>query len=316
METKAHHALVGLFAVVVVTALAFFVLWLSNAQFDEEYSEYEIVFDGPVRGLREAAEVRFNGIQVGEVIDLQLDEQSRVIATVRVLAQTPVKVDSFAQLEPQGLTGLSYILITGGTPDAQRLVSPANREPPRIFARRAQLEGLFEGSEDVLAAAQTALFRLSSLLSEQNVEEVSATLANIRSITEHLDEERALVEDTRRTLLQIETAAVDISAAAHAVEEFGRTANVFLLDEMTPAVNETTAAAMAVNQSAIDTGELIEILTPAIDSFAQSGIRDLNRSASDLRRLIAALERITQEVESNPGAFITGSPPETVEIPE
>ena len=52
--------------------------------------------------LRESAEVRSNGIQVGEVTNLQLDEQSRVIASIRVLEQTPVKVDSFAQLEPQG----------------------------------------------------------------------------------------------------------------------------------------------------------------------------------------------------------------------
>ncbi|MHA6287096.1 MlaD family protein [Maricaulis sp. CAU 1757] len=316
METKAHHALVGLFAVIIAAALGFFVLWLSNAQFDEEYAEYEIVFDGPVRGLREAAEVRFNGIQVGEVTDLQLDEQSRVIATIRVLAQTPVKVDSFAQLEPQGLTGLSYILITGGTPDAQRLVSPANREPPRIFARRAQLEGLFEGSEDVLDAAQTALFRLSSLLSEQNVEEVSATLTNLRELTDQLSEEQALFEDTRRTLQQIETAAVDMSAAARSVEQFGRTADAFLNNEATVAVNETAAAALAVNQSAIDTGIMLESLTPAVESFSQNGLQDLNRSASDLRRLIAALERITLELENNPGAFIAGTPPETVEIPE
>ena len=316
METKAHHALVGLFAVTIVAALGFFVLWLSNAQFDEEYAEYEIVFDGPVRGLRESAEVRFNGIQVGEVTNLQLDEQSRVIASIRVLEQTPVKVDSFAQLEPQGLTGLSYILITGGTPDAQRLVSPANREPPRIFARRAQLEGLFEGSEDVLDAAQTALFRLSSLLSEQNVEEVSQTIANIRAITDQLSAEQALIEDTRRALQQIEIAANDISAAANSVEQFGYTANAFLENEATTAINNTSTAALNVNQSAIDTGLLIETLTPAIESFAENGIDDLNRSASDLRRLIAALERITREIENNPGAFIAGSPPATVEIPE
>ena len=65
METKAHHALVGLFAVILVAAGGFFFLWLTKASFDREYAQYDIIFDGPVRGLRESAEVRFNGIQVG-----------------------------------------------------------------------------------------------------------------------------------------------------------------------------------------------------------------------------------------------------------
>lgn len=243
METKAHHALVGLFTVLLAAALGFFALWLGKVSFDEEYALYDIVFDGPVRGLRESGEVRFNGIQVGEVTELELDDQSRVIARVRVLAQTPVKVDSFAQLEPQGLTGMSYILITGGSPDAQRLLSPPGRQPPKIFARRAQLEGLFEGSEDVLDAAQTALFRLTALLSEQNVEEVSATLANLRTLTEQLSSRDALVGDLQQAVQRIDAAASDISAAAGSLQQFGVTAEAFLINDVAPAVNETTAAA-------------------------------------------------------------------------
>ncbi|OLF73996.1 hypothetical protein AWH62_07560 [Maricaulis sp. W15] len=316
METKAHHALVGLFAVLLLAAGGFFALWLGKVSFDEDYAVYDIVFDGPVRGLRESGEVRFNGIQVGEVTELELDDQSRVIARIQVLAQTPVRVDSFAQLEPQGLTGLSYILITGGTPEAERLRSEAGRPPPRIFARRAQLEGLVEGSEDVLDAAQTALFRLTALLSEQNVGEVSATLTNLREITERLSEEEALIADMRRTLGSIDTAAQDMSEAAASLQQFGVTAEAFLNNEMTLATNETTLAAMAVNQAAADTNQIVLTLQPALESLADSGIEDLNRTLSDLRRVVASLERITSEVESNPGGFIAGAPRETVEVPQ
>lgn len=316
METKAHHALVGLFTVLLAAALGFFALWLGKVSFDEDYALYDIVFDGPVRGLRESGEVRFNGIQVGEVIELELDEQSRVIARVRVLAQTPVRVDSFAQLEPQGLTGLSYILISGGSPNAQRLLSPPGRQPPKIFARRAQLEGLFEGSEDVLDAAQTALFRLSALLSEQNVDEVSETLSNLRALTERLSAEDALIADMREAIGRIDTAAGDISAAANSLEQFGTTAERFLVNDLTPAVNETTLAAQAVNVAAVNTDTMIRTITPPLEDFADSGLQDLNRASSDLRRLIATLERIALEIESNPGAFVAGSPRETVEVPQ
>lgn len=159
METKAHHALVGFFVVFLVLAGGFFVLWLGQQTFQQEYSYYDVVFDGPVRGLREAGEVRFNGIQVGEVTQISLDPQNpnRVIARVRLQAETPVRVDSSAQLEPQGLTGLSYIQISGGTAEAQRLLSTSRGDPPRIYAEQAQIESLVAGGEDALEAARIAL---------------------------------------------------------------------------------------------------------------------------------------------------------------
>ena len=305
METKAHHVLVGLFALILIAGGGIFAVWLGK-----------VSFEGPVRGLRESAEVRFNGIQVGEVTSLGLDGQSRVIARVRVLAQTPVRVDSYAQLEPQGLTGLSYILISGGAPDAQRLLSPASRQPPRIFARRAQLEGLVEGSEDVLDAAQLTLFRLSELLSDQNVEEFSATLVNLREITDRVNAEQALVEDMRAAVGRIDAAASDISEAAVSLQQFGVTADAFLTNEMTLAVNETTAAAIAVNQAATDTTGLIQAIQPALESFAQDGLEDLTRAAGDLNRLVESMERSAADFENNPGGFIAGSPRQTVEVPQ
>ncbi|WP_417469953.1 MlaD family protein [Maricaulis sp.] len=316
METKAHHVLVGLFALILIAGGGIFAVWLGKVSFDEDYAFYDVVFEGPVRGLRESAEVRFNGIQVGEVTSLGLDGQSRVIARVRVLAQTPVRVDSYAQLEPQGLTGLSYILISGGAPDAQRLLSPASRQPPRIFARRAQLEGLVEGSEDVLDAAQLTLIRLSELLSDQNVEEFSATLVNLREITDRVNAEEVLIEDMRSAIGRIDTAASDISAAAISLQEFGVTAEAFLTNEMATAVNETTAAAIAVNQAATDTTGLIQAVQPSLEAFAQDGLEDLTQAAGDLNRLVDSLERSASEFENNPGAFVAGSPRQTVEVPQ
>jgi phospholipid/cholesterol/gamma-HCH transport system substrate-binding protein len=239
-----------------------------------------------------------------------------VVARVQVLAQTPVRIDSFAQLEPQGLTGLSYILISGGSPDAQRLQSPANRPPPRIFARRAQLEGLVEGSEDVLDAAQIALFRLSELLNEDNIEEVSQTLTNLREITDRLSEEDALIADARDAIQRIDTAASDISVAAQSLQQFSVSAENFLIDDLTPAVNETTLAAMAVNQAAVDTDYLVRSVTPAVENFADNGLENITRSAANLQRLTEALERIASEIENNPGQFIAGTPREQVEVPQ
>lgn len=318
METKAHHALVGLFAVLLIAALTFFSFWLGDRVGDREFSSYDIIFEGPVRGLREAGEVRFNGIQVGEVTTIGLDPQdpNRVIARVRVLAETPVRVDSYAVLEPLGLTGLSYVQITGGSQNAEMLDSPPFQPPPRIYARRGQLDELTEGAEDVLESAQIALIRVSSLLSEENIDEVSQTIANIEDITARLAEEDALIEDLRAAVARFETAAVDISAAAERVESLGIVAENMLVEEVGPAMRNTAIAAASVDQAARDFDGLIRAVEPAVEGFAEDGLDELTLAAGDLRRLIDTLDRIATEIENNPASFVAGDNRERVEIPQ
>ena len=319
METKAHHALVGLFAVLLIAALTFFSFWLGDRIGDREFSTYDIIFEGAVSGLREASEVRFNGIRVGEVTTIGLDPQdrnNRVIARVRVFAETPVKVDSYAVLEPLGLTGLSYVQITGGSPNAEMLDSPPFQPPPRVYARRGQLDELTEGAEDVLESAQIALIRISTLLSEDNIDEVSQTIANVEAITARLAEEDALIEDFRAAVARFEVAAVDISAAAERVESLGIVAEAMLTDEVGPAMRNTAIAAASVDQAARDFDGLIRAVEPALEGFAEDGLDELTLAAGDLRRLIDTLDRIATEIENNPASFVAGDNRERVEIPQ
>jgi len=117
MESKANYAFVGLFVLAALAAVLSFILWFSSTEFDQQYDEYDVVFEGAVRGLSQGSEVRFNGLPVGEVIGLGLDINSSnsVIAKIQVQAETPIHIDSTAQLEPQGLTGLNYIQISAGS---------------------------------------------------------------------------------------------------------------------------------------------------------------------------------------------------------
>src|SRR6201996_7785138 len=117
MEKNANYALVGLSSLILFVGLVIFVVWLARVSFSQEYDLYDIVFDGPVRGMSQGGEVHFNGIKVGEVqrIALDRDNASRVIARIKVTSDVPIKTDSFATLEPQGVTGVNYVQITAGT---------------------------------------------------------------------------------------------------------------------------------------------------------------------------------------------------------
>jgi phospholipid/cholesterol/gamma-HCH transport system substrate-binding protein len=318
METKAHHALVGFFVVFLLAAGSVFLLWLANVSIDQEFEDYDVVFDGPVRGLRVASEVRFNGIQVGEVTDLGLnpDDPGEVIARVRLDAATPVKVDSVAQLEPQGLTGLSYIQISSGSTDAALLESRPGDRAPRIYADQAQLEELLAGGETALESAQLAFSRAALLLSDENLESLTNTLNNIEEITGALAERQELVAEARDAIASLNQAGQDISSAAAGIEQFGRNAEIFLTDEVGPMVADVSAASIAVDLASRETYDGLVAIRPGLEQFTDEGLSQLSAASRDLRSLIAALERIALELEQDPAGFISQPAGEEVEVPQ
>src|ERR1700722_8198973 len=102
MERNANYALVGLISTILLIAMIVFVFWLANFVFSAKYDTYFVLFTGPVDGLTRGGDVDFNGIKVGEVSDIKLNakDPNQVIASVSLRADTPVREDSTASLEP------------------------------------------------------------------------------------------------------------------------------------------------------------------------------------------------------------------------
>ena len=164
MERNANYALVGIVSTLLMVGLIAFSLWLAAFQIDKSYDTYDIVFKGPVRGLSEGGEVHFNGIKVGEVTNISLDalDPTLVIARAEITSDAPVRVDSYAMLEPQGITGLNYILITAGTPSLQLLKEALPKERViRIHSKPSTLSNLLDGGSSVLARSDEALRRIN-----------------------------------------------------------------------------------------------------------------------------------------------------------
>ena len=116
METRANYVLIGVFTLAVVFGAFGFVWWLERAGEGGGRKSYEIVFDSSVSGLRPGAPVHFNGIRVGEVGALRLDstDPRKVVVTVSVASAVPVRADTRASLEYQGLTGIASVAMAGG----------------------------------------------------------------------------------------------------------------------------------------------------------------------------------------------------------
>ncbi|GIU67370.1 MlaD family protein [Candidatus Phycosocius spiralis] len=172
METRANYVMIGLFTILALFSAIFFTLWMSNSGIDKQESHFEVIFEGPVRGLEVGGEVRFNGIKVGEVtaLNLSVKNPKDVVARIRVQSATPVKTDSIAQLEPSGLTGSAYIQILAGSDGAKRLYPRIGQNPPIIRSQRGQLDRVLQDGESILSSSLEAVTRLNKLLSAENMD--------------------------------------------------------------------------------------------------------------------------------------------------
>lgn len=165
--------MIGLFVLAAIGAVFGFVYWLNNTGGLGERHTYRVQFDTPVPGLLAGAAVLFNGIRVGEVTQIMLPQgkPKQVLATISVAAATPVKADTKAGLDFQGLTGVPVIALEGGSEDAK----PAGGD---LIADPA-------ASQSMTMAARTALVRLDALVSE-NSSGVRDIVGNLKTFSEAL----------------------------------------------------------------------------------------------------------------------------------
>ena len=104
METRANYVLIGAFTLAVIAAAFGFVLWFQSLHTTKARSPLRVIFEGPATGLRNGGSVNFNGIRVGEVVRVKLDNPRRVVALAMVENNAPIRKDTLVGLEFQGLT--------------------------------------------------------------------------------------------------------------------------------------------------------------------------------------------------------------------
>lgn len=324
MERQANYALVGGLALALLAALMVFVVWLAGAQLDAEYDAYDVIFLGSVQGLSEGGDVYFNGIRVGEVTELKLDQRdpNRVVARVRLDGDTPVKVDSLARLEPLGITGVNIIQISAGAPMGKLLKDtvPANRIPV-IRSAPSPFTGLLEGGGTVLARTVTALENVNKLLSPDNIAGISRTVGNVEEITADLAQQDALLNDIQRTVDSADLAARQIAVLANTANTAAGDARSLIGDarglvngDAASAVRKIEAAAGELSGAAAEARGIVTDLRGPTREFATTGLPQLTQSLVALEDAATSLERVVSEVEANPRSLLTTPEGQTREV--
>lgn len=305
METRANHVLIGAFTLGVSLLLVAFALWIAKYTSDRAFDEYDVIFTEAVTGLSKGGIVAYNGIAVGEVRDLSLDPEDprKVVARIRIGADTPVKVDTKAKLAIVGLTGVAQIQLSGGSPRAERLRAVREQPRPVIFADTSAFQKLLESSEDIATTASEVLLRINRVLSDANLARVEQSLASIEAVTGTLSEQRADIADMLRYARD---------AAERMDRTFGKTDAAMaqidreLLQRLPALVERLDRTLAQLDAASADASGILAENRGAIGEFGNQGLTQVGPAMTELRDLIRDLDRTVKKLERNPAGFVLG----------
>ncbi|EAI5602006.1 MCE family protein [Campylobacter upsaliensis] len=187
MENKASYFWVGIFIFGVFFASLIFMLWLGGYSEEESFEYYEIHTQESVAGLGLKAPVRLLGVEVGSVenISIYTKQNLGVNILIKVKKETPIKEDTFATLQLQGITGLKFIQLQGGSVNSKKLTSDDGY--PVIAFRESFLATIDRQGERIFSLIKTADDKSKKLLSDENLQNIAMLLKNLAQLSENLN---------------------------------------------------------------------------------------------------------------------------------
>ncbi|EAI2045105.1 MCE family protein [Campylobacter upsaliensis] len=187
MENKASYFWVGIFIFGVFFASLIFMLWLGGYSEEESFEYYEIHTQESVAGLGLKAPVRLLGVEVGSVenISIYTKQNLGVNILIKVKKETPIKEDTFATLQLQGITGLKFIQLQGGSVNSKKLTGDDGY--PVIAFRESFLATIDRQGERIFSLIKTADDKSKRLLSDENLQNIEMLLKNLAQLSENLN---------------------------------------------------------------------------------------------------------------------------------
>lgn len=314
MEPKVNYILVGSFVAILGAAVLFGVLWLGKMDYRGLYDRYEAYFRESVAGLSVDSTVKYRGVDVGRVKDITLnpDNPEEVRLTMDIAKGTPIKTDTVAVLETQGLTGLATINLTGGSREAPPLEIVEGHDHPVIMT----------GPSPPFFRSDEAIVRF---LSEKNLVNLLASLDSLaKGASETFDAENR--EALKRTIKDLSDIAHSVAAHKEEIERglSGAARSADHLAKVTASLNEqvpgllaridkSAAALNAMTEEFAQTSKAVRSVVndnrPELERFSRQTLPEAGLLVTELRQLASALTRVAQELEREPNAVVFGRKP-------
>ncbi|MEO8325800.1 MAG: MlaD family protein [Nitrospirota bacterium] len=312
MEPRGNYIIVGVFVFILGAVAVGMVLWLGKSDYRGAYDQYHAYMQQSVSGLSVDSRVKYRGVNVGRVKEIALnpDNPEEVRLTLDILRGTPIKTDTVATLETQGLTGLATMNLEGGSLKALKLEPEPGQEYPVIqtkpslfFRLDMALSRLL--SEQGLSKLLSSLHRLSentaAFMNEENRFKMEGILSDLATVSHSLSRHH-------------ETIAEGIDRAAKAAENLAILTSTVNEDmpRLVARIHQSATAVQGVAEELARTGKTLETVVqdsrPEIQQFTRETLGETGQLVTELRQLTSTLQRVAHQIERAPDSLIYGRP--------
>lgn len=310
MEPKVNYIVVGSFVALLSAAILSGILWLGKSDYRGSYDRYEAYMTESVAGLSVDSSVKYRGVDVGRVkaIALRADNPEEVVLTLDIVRGTPVKTDTIAMLETQGLTGLATINLTGGSREAPVLQAqagqtyPVIKTGPSLFSRLDKTASRLlseEGLAQLLADLDLAAKGVAKVLDEDNRTMLTKTIKDLADVAQAVAGHKGQIEQS-------------LNGAARSAENLSKltTSLNAQVPPLLAGINNSVSAMDVVTEELAKTtktmGTVVNEARPELQQFTKRTLPEAGQLVTELRQLTSTLTRVARELEREPSSLVFG----------
>jgi phospholipid/cholesterol/gamma-HCH transport system substrate-binding protein len=290
MESKASFAIVGLFVLLLGVAMVSSLFWLFGSGRGPT-TTYVVETRESVSGLTENAAVKYRGVDVGRVARIAIHPENPeiVVVTIEVAPDVPVREDTRAQLEFQGLTGLAFVNLIGGSKDSPPLRKKRGEYSPRIQSVPSILTRLDTGVSGLLVSLTETSDRLGATLEAVDREALGRAIADLEKVAGALAARTAEIDGAARDAARLAASGAQASERLPA-----------LVEELEEVAREWRSTGVEVRELAVSSREQVNRTSSRVEG-------EVSVLSTELRSLIARLDRVIADLEGDPSAVLFGS---------
>lgn len=292
MKNNQKYIMVGLFVIIASTILIGVWLWFSS-QNHKIYNTYISIFNEAIDGVTNNSVVKYNGVEVGKVKQIELDpiNPHNAIVYLNILQNIPLNVKTYATIRPQGITGLAYISLS--VPRNAKNgdnIKPTDKEPyPHIPTQTSLFTNLTDQAQSIAGNINDVSYEVKRLINDDNVMHVSKILSNLDKISSVL---ASRSDDINKS---ISTMSIILNNVKRNTENLNDTFKQ--INSLTKVLSVTTDNAnLLINN----------IQNNTLQNINATLLPNLNGAISHLNQSSAQLEDLLRLLNQNPSALVRG----------
>lgn len=300
MESKTNYTIVGLIVLILAAGLLSVSLWLSVGFNQKTYEYYTVYLHEAAAGLSEDSPVKFNGVQVGFVKKIRLNQNDprQVEIVLGVEDGTPITTSTTATLISQGITGVTYVGLSASSSELTPIQKMPGEPYPVIPARPSLFNQLDSILKEVSENVNKVSDHVQRIFNEENATYIKNTLANVERVS------TVMANNSQNIDHSLQSANLFLKNMANISNDLPS-----VVKELKVGIHKFSLLADNMSQAGRNVSSTMIAGKNTIDKISQQAIPPTVILLQRLNVISANLEQVSNELRQNPSVIIRGTKP-------